>query len=114
MFSRPMINLGGTMQVVDMTTGQVTEVDCYVLDDPMKTSVISQRGMGQAIGFSRRGSRLAVFVNSQTMDGYIGRDLKEKIENPIVFQTSRAAAESSVSAVARRMARPGADRAGET
>lgn len=25
MFSRPMINLGGTMQVVDMTTGQVTE-----------------------------------------------------------------------------------------
>jgi hypothetical protein len=76
------------------------DVPCYVLDDPMKTAVISQRGMGEAIGFSRRGSRLGVFVNSKTMEGYIGRDLKEKLENPISFQTSKAAAESSVSAMA--------------
>src|SRR5579863_7821416 len=47
------------------------DIECYVLDDPGKTPVISQRGMGQAIGFSRRGSRLTVFMNSQTMDGYI-------------------------------------------
>ena len=73
------------------------DVACYVLDDPMKTAVISQRGMGEAIGFSRRGSRLMVFANSKTMDGYIGRELREKIENPLIFQTSRAAAESSVS-----------------
>src|SRR4051794_14507806 len=55
------------------------DVDCYVLDDATKTPVISQRGMGQAIGFSRRGSRLIVFVKSKTMDDYIGRDLREKI-----------------------------------
>jgi hypothetical protein len=74
------------------------DVDVYVLNDPMKTAVISQRGMGQAIGFSKRGSRLPVFVSSQTMADYIGRDLRSKIENPIVFQTSGAAAATGVSA----------------
>jgi hypothetical protein len=73
------------------------DVECHVLDDPGKTAVISQRGMSQAIGFSRRGSRLGVFVNSKTMDGYIGRDLREKLENPLVFQLSSAAADSAVS-----------------
>jgi hypothetical protein len=73
------------------------DVDCYVLDDPGRTAVISQRGMGQAIGFSRRGSRLPVFVNSKTMDGYIGRDLREKIEKPLIFQPPGAAAETAVS-----------------
>lgn len=71
------------------------DVDCYVLDDATKTAVISQRGMGQAIGFSRRGSRLTVFVNSKTMDGYIGRDLREKLENPLIFQPVGAAAPST-------------------
>ncbi|HLF58557.1 MAG TPA: P63C domain-containing protein [Alphaproteobacteria bacterium] len=74
------------------------DIECYVLDDPAKTAVISQRGMGQAIGFSRRGSRLTVFVNSKTMDDYIGRDLREKIENPLIFQLPGAAAASPVSA----------------
>jgi P63C domain len=62
------------------------------------TPVISQRGMGQAIGFSRRGSRLTVFANSKTMEEYIGRDLREKIENPIVFQPPGAAAENPITA----------------
>jgi hypothetical protein len=74
------------------------DIDCYVLDDPAKTPVISQRGMGHAIGFSRRGSRLTVFVTSKTMDGYIGRDLRQKLENPFVFQPPGAAAASPVSA----------------
>jgi len=74
------------------------DVDCYVLDDAMRTAVISQRGMGQAIGFSRRGSRLAVFVNSKTMEGYIGRNLRDKIENPLIFQPPGAAAASPVTA----------------
>jgi hypothetical protein len=73
------------------------DVDCYVLDDPRKTAVISQRGMAEAIGFSRRGERLKVFVNSKTMDEFIGRELREKIENPVVFQTPGAAASGSVS-----------------
>jgi hypothetical protein len=72
------------------------DVDCYVLDDATKTPVISQRGMGQAIGFSRRGSRLSVFVNSKNMEPYIGRELREKIENPVIFQPPGAAAASPV------------------
>jgi hypothetical protein len=74
------------------------DIDCYVLDDAGKTAVISQRGMGEAIGFSRRGSRLTVFVNSQTMAPYIGRDLLEKFNNPLVFQPPKAAAAGGVAA----------------
>lgn len=73
------------------------DVECHVLDDPGKTAVISQRGMGQAMGFSKRGDRLASFVNSKTMEGYIGRELRQKFENPLVFQHKGAAAGSAVS-----------------
>lgn len=72
------------------------DVDCYVLDDRQKTAVISKRGMAQALGFSKRGDRLAGFVNSQNMENHIGRELREKIENPIIFQRSGAAANSSI------------------
>ncbi len=72
------------------------DVDCHVLDDPSKTAVISQRGMAHAIGFSKRGDRLGVFVNSQNMANYIGRELREKLENPIVFQQKGAAAGSLI------------------
>jgi len=73
------------------------DIDCYVLNDEQKTPVVSQRGMGQAIGFSKRGDRLSVFVNSKTMSNHIGRELRKKIENPIVFQTSGAAVENPIS-----------------
>jgi len=72
------------------------DVDCHVLDDPSKTAVISQRGMGQAIGFSKRGDRLGSFINSQNMANYIGRELREKLQNPIVFQQKGAAAGSII------------------
>ncbi len=72
------------------------DVDCYVLNDPQKTAVISQRGMAQAIGFSKRGDRLSVFANSKTMDDYIGRDLLEKLNKPLIFQRNSAAAENPV------------------
>lgn len=74
------------------------DVDCYVLDNADKTAVISQRGMGEAIGFSRRGERLKGFLNSKNMADYFGRELREKIENPIVFQRSEAAAKNDISA----------------
>lgn len=70
------------------------DVDCYVLDDNTKTAVISQRGFAQALGLSKRGDRLTVFAKSKTMDGYIGRELREKLDNPIIFQRQRAAAEN--------------------
>ncbi len=74
------------------------DVDCYVLNDVTKTAVISQRGMAQAIGLSKRGDRLPVFVGSRTMDEYIGRELKEKLANPLVFQRMSAAAENPLGA----------------
>jgi hypothetical protein len=72
------------------------DVDCYVLNDPAKTAVISQRGMAQAIGFSKRGDRLTVFAGSKTMEDYLGRDLQEKLTNPIIFQRKPAAAEKLI------------------
>ena len=74
------------------------DVDCYVLKDASKSAVISQRGMGQAIGLSLRGDRLTNFVNSKAMADYIGRDLRQKLENPIIFQRSSAAAKNVISA----------------
>jgi hypothetical protein len=49
---------------------------------------------------SRWGSRLGVFAISPTIAEYISRDLRKKIENPLTFQTSFAAAESSVARIA--------------
>lgn len=74
------------------------DVDCYVLDDATKSAVISQRGMGQAIGLSLRGNSLTSFVNSQAMADYIGGELRDKLDNPIVFQMGKAAAEGPGSA----------------
>jgi hypothetical protein len=63
------------------------DVECYVLDDPSKTAVISQRGMGAAIGLGdSSGSRLPRLVNSKVMADYIGPELREKLENPLIFQ----------------------------
>lgn len=73
------------------------DVDCYVLDDQQKTAVISKRGMAQAMGFSKRGDRLVGFVNSKNMEDYIGRELRQKIENPIIFQRQHAAAGNPIS-----------------
>jgi hypothetical protein len=76
------------------------DVDCYVLNDSAKTAVISQRGMAQALGLSKRGDRLPVFVASKTMEGYIGRDLREKLTNPIIFQRKASAAGNALSRIA--------------
>lgn len=62
------------------------DVDCYVLDDPGKTAVISQRGMGAALGMGISGSRLPRFVNGRVMANYVGPELRQKLEKPIVFQ----------------------------
>ncbi len=73
------------------------DADCYVLDDEQKTAVISKRGMGEAIGLSKRGDRVSVFVGSKSMANYIGRELREKIENPLIFQRFRSAAGNAIS-----------------
>jgi len=65
------------------------DVECYVLDDASKTAVISQRGMGTALGMGVSGSRLPMFVNSRRMVSYVGQELRGKLENPLIFQALR-------------------------
>ena len=62
------------------------DVDCYVLDDSAKTAVISQRGMGTTLGLGAGGSRLPQFVNRKMMSPYVGHELRQKLENPLIFQ----------------------------
>ena len=62
------------------------DIDCYVLNDPQKTAVISQRGMGQAIGLSAGGSRLPKFLASKAINPLVGAELAEKLANPLKFQ----------------------------
>ncbi|MCH5508847.1 P63C domain-containing protein [Pseudomonas syringae] len=62
------------------------DVECYVLGDEKKTAVISQRGMGEALGLGEGGSRLPRFVSGKTLSNYIGPELREKLDKPIVFQ----------------------------
>ena len=63
------------------------DVDCYVLGDDAKTPVISQRGMGAALGLSERGNALPRLLATRTMAPYFaGAEMKQKIENPLKFQ----------------------------
>lgn len=63
------------------------DVECYVLDDDQKTAVISQRGMGAALGFSQGGGgRLHRFVKGEKVAPFVGLELAEKLENPLKFQ----------------------------
>lgn len=58
-----------------------------MLNDEAHTAVISQRGMGRALGYSPQSAgRLPRLVNSKNLAPYIGPDLKEKLDNPLIFQ----------------------------
>lgn len=62
------------------------DVDCYVLDDREKTAVISQRGMGRALGMSDRGSSLPDFLATKAMAPLAGGELGQKLAQPLKFQ----------------------------
>ncbi len=66
------------------------DVECYVLNNIEKTAVISQRGMGAALGLGVSGGRLPRFVGGKTISRYVGPELRGKLENPLVFQGSPA------------------------
>ncbi|MGO8953058.1 MAG: P63C domain-containing protein [Rhodomicrobium sp.] len=66
------------------------DVECYVLNDEQKTAVISQRGMGEALGLGKGGSRLPRFIKRDKIASYIGPELNEKLENPLIFQRMTA------------------------
>jgi len=62
------------------------DVECYVLNDELKTAVISQRGMGVALGLGEGGSRLPTFLKGKIVSSYLGHELRGKLENPLIFQ----------------------------
>jgi hypothetical protein len=72
------------------------DVECYVLNDDAKTAVVSKRGMALALGFSEGGSRLTSFVNGKTISNYVGRELREKLDNPVIFQGVMPGADSKL------------------
>jgi hypothetical protein len=69
------------------------DVDCYVLGDSNKTPVISQSGMGRAIGLSARGNAFPRFLASRLVVEIAGAELREKFENPLKFQWGTGGAE---------------------
>lgn len=69
------------------------DVDCYVLDDEQKTAVISQRGMGEALGLSSRGNAFPRFLATRAMSKVAGAELRSKLENPLKFQWGTGGAE---------------------
>lgn len=71
-------------------------VDCYVLNDANKTAVISQTGMGQAIGLAARGSSIRKFVSGQVMAEFVGAEVLNKLENPLKFQYRPDGAENLI------------------
>jgi hypothetical protein len=73
------------------------DVECYVLSDPQKTAVVSQRGMGEALGFPKEGSgkQFLRSVKGARIAPYVGDELIAKLENPIVFQGANAVANVS-------------------
>jgi P63C domain len=62
------------------------DVECYVLNDGNKTAVISQIGMGLALGLSPRGNAFPRFLASKGMAGTIGAQMARKLAEPIKFQ----------------------------
>lgn len=62
------------------------DVECFVLDDEIRTAAISQTGMGAALGLASRGNALPRFIGGKIMSEYVGAHLLEKIEKPLKFQ----------------------------
>jgi hypothetical protein len=62
------------------------DVDCYVLNDEQKTAVISQRGMGEALGLGEGGSRLPRLITRPNIAPYVGAELKDRLDKPLVFR----------------------------
>jgi hypothetical protein len=62
------------------------DVDCYVLADDQKTPVLSERGMGRALGLSEGGKSFMKFVTSKNMSSLAGDELLGKFTQPLKFQ----------------------------
>lgn len=67
------------------------DADCYVLDDENRTAVISQTGIGKALGMSPRGSSLPDFLGTKAMGG---GEILSRIQDPLKFQWRAVGGES--------------------
>lgn len=70
------------------------DVDCYVLDDERHTAVISQRGMGQALGLAPSGSTLKTLMATKALMQAGGSEILKKLDNPVKFQWGTGGSES--------------------
>lgn len=65
------------------------DVECYVLDDAAKTAVISQRGMGIALGLKDDSGRaFPRFLSGKAITNALGVELLKTISNPLIFNGS--------------------------
>jgi hypothetical protein len=71
------------------------DIECYVLDDESKTAVISQRGMGAALGLGQSGSRLPTFLGGRAISKAVGAEILEKAHKPLIFQGFSAGGNSA-------------------
>ena len=63
------------------------DVDCYVLDDQQKSAVLSERGMGRALGLSSAGgNKLQSFLSTKAMSSLVGPEMSDKLSQPVKFQ----------------------------
>jgi hypothetical protein len=72
------------------------EVDCYVLDDENKTAVISKRGMGTALGMGESGSVFSYFIKGTRLASFVGSELAQKLDNPLIFHWRKAGSTGAV------------------
>lgn len=72
-----------------MGLGGGLQLECYVLDDGRR--VFAKRGMARALGLkSEGGNAFLKTLSGKKLGSEITEDLKEKLENPIVFTISGA------------------------
>jgi hypothetical protein len=69
------------------------DVECYVLDDPAKTAVVSQTGMARALGLPSTGGAFPRFLNGRAIAQALGPELHQKLTNPLKFHTAITGAE---------------------
>lgn len=64
------------------------DAECYVLNDEAKTVVVTKKGLAQLLGIGDVGKTIDELLKTQYMSEFSDRELRAKIENPLVFQYS--------------------------